>query len=111
MKSMCVLSVCALVLLASVGCATHSMNGPYCGIVPNGYSNTRCGVTVCNDKLVPSADMDMLVVEHAPLHHQNRPFMRQPYNDYGNMGYYGGEGYTMRAPRDFFMSVPMPLGE
>jgi len=115
MRAMCALSVYVLVLAAAVGCATHSMYGPYygdCGsyCMPNGYSNTCCGGNVCNDKLVPCADKDMVAgnCEQIP-NFRHRPFMRHCMSD--GMGYYDGEMYTTRAPRDFFLSSPSPLGE
>ena len=125
MKSMCALSVCVLVLLATVGCATHSMHhAPFGGglhggvmhggIVPNSFSNTRCGF-IASDMLVPGAGQGMLVRLHEPIpNYRNRPFLRHgaPMYSYGGamMGYYDTNAYTTRAPRCFFLSNPMPLG-
>lgn len=104
MRTSLMVCVVGMMLLGTVGCATYSVV-PSCGIVPHRYSDTECGHTVCNDKMVPSADADLLAPDRARMvDMSHRPFMRPTGYDEGM------NGYTTRAPRDFFLQNPPPLG-
>jgi hypothetical protein len=108
MKSKYAFCACALALLVTVGCASpRYMYSDSCGTVPFGYSNTSCGITTCNDKFVPGPAANMMVLNKGALRGiGKRPLARQ-----GQQGYNENDFYTTRAPRDFFLSSPMPLGE
>lgn len=111
MKSVFTLGLAALIMFAAIGCTSYSPYGAQ-GVCPNGYSNTRCGQKVFNDKTVPDSSRGML----APSTCQ----YGNPCGGCGNcaggmgmgaeLGNFNGDGYTTRAPRDFFMNEPAPLG-
>lgn len=116
MKS--ILIACSFVLCAAVCAQTVQAYDCYNCTNPYAYSNSWCGRTVLNDKLVPSHDATMCPGGGfgIPLF-QGFFLPRGGYvgghggNRYGGAGYGGGYPYYIyRGPRDFLNPNPPSIG-